>query len=106
MNLQLLETISIVSLSILSLTLFALLICLIPVIGQVTQLLNSLNLTVKMVNNGILPNVSKFSEVLGKVKKAVDSGQNLGDKIGKSANAFSAGLKAGVKSYFNKEPKL
>jgi predicted PurR-regulated permease PerM len=105
MNLQLLETISIVSLSVLSLTLFALLICLIPIISQVTQLLNSLNLTVKVFNDGILPNLTKLSEILGKVKKAVDSGQNFGDKIGKSANAFSAGIKAGVKSYFNKEAK-
>lgn len=100
MNSHLIEIISVVSLTLLGVSLFTLVISLLPILSQATKLLGSLNDLTKSLNEKILPNLAEFSEVFSGAKKMIDKGQNLSDKISKSAEALTEGLRVGFQSYF------
>jgi uncharacterized protein YoxC len=102
MSAQVIEVIAVVSLTILAVSLIILVFAVIPLLSQLIKLLNNLDETVKSLNTKILPNLAEISDLVGKTKKFVDQGQNLGDKFGKTALALGEGLKSGIKSYFKK----
>jgi len=107
MSVNSIEVVTVVSLTILAVSLFALMIALLPLLSQAGRLLSNLNDTVKTLNERILPNFAEFSEVFSGAKKMIDKGQNLSDKLSKSAGAWTEGLRAGLKAYFsNKTKKL
>jgi uncharacterized protein YoxC len=95
-----LDIIAIVSLTILGISMLVLVISMVPLLSQLNQLLQSLNQTVTIINDKVLPNVADFSDVLKSAKKIIDKGQNIGDKINKSASALTEGIKTGIQSYF------